>query len=77
MGGLPFQFADIEMVVAGRTAPIDAVGGFAGNEGAKLPKGFAGTGLAASVPAGGDRDGDAAGFDQEGREGLPRPCANL
>ena len=65
VGGLPLLLANIEMIVAGGPAPVDAGGRVAAGEGPELPERLAATGGAASVPAGDDRRGNAARLDEE------------
>lgn len=66
MRGFPLAFAHVEPLVAGGAAPVDAVGGFAGGEGAELPEGFARAGAAAPVHAVQDGGGDFLGRDDDG-----------
>jgi len=70
MCGLPFLFAYIEMIVARRTAPIDARGRLAGDEAAVLPKILARAGAAAAVQAMDDSGRHAPRFPGSGR-GMP------
>src|ERR1700744_1136894 len=57
------------MIVAGRTAPVDALRRLARDEAAVLPKTFAGAGAAAAMQAVDDVGGDAAGLEHETRQG--------
>jgi hypothetical protein len=56
------------MIVARRTPPVDALGRFARNEAAVLPKAFAGAGAAAAMQAMNDVGGDTAGLKHETRQ---------
>ena len=58
MRRLPFALAHIEMVGAGRAAPVDDGGRVARLELAELPEGLARAGAAAAVDAVGHRIGD-------------------
>ena len=53
------------MVVAGRAAPVDARQAFALDIGPELPEILADAALAAAMPAGDHRVGDAARLDQQ------------
>src|SRR5262249_52303126 len=65
MCGLPFEFADIEMVVAGGAAPIDACSRFTRYEAAILPEVLARSGTTPAVQAVNDGCGDPAGFEDQ------------
>src|SRR5262249_39699479 len=66
--GFPFLFADIEMIVARRAAPVDVLRRLARDETAGLPEAFAGAGAAAGTQAVDDVGGDTAGFKHKARQ---------
>ena len=74
MLGLPLTFtvplvlvalADIEPVVTGGTAPVDALGGFAGDERPELPERLAHPGATAAMDAMGQARSDAPRFEKK------------
>src|SRR5262245_31847381 len=69
MGGLPFLLAHIEVVVARRAAPVDAVGRLAGDEATVLPEILARTGAPAAMQPVDDGGGDAPRFQDQPRDG--------
>src|SRR6266571_4513719 len=69
MRGLPFPLAHIEVIVAGRAAPVDAVRRLAGDEAAVLPEVLARAGAAAAVQTVDHGGGDAARLEDEPRHG--------
>ena len=76
MRGLPLPLAHVKPLVARGAAPVDAACRFAGDEGAKLPEGFAKSGAAASVHAMQHARRDLARGDDEARE-TPRQRQRL
>src|ERR1700760_1092990 len=64
----PFLFTDIEMIVARRAAPVDALGRFAGVEAAVLPETFSGAGAPSSMQAVDDVGSDMARFKYKTRQ---------
>src|SRR5882757_5129635 len=67
MGGFPFAFTHIKMIVARRPPPIDIVRRLAVDESPVLPEIFARAGAAAAMQAVDDGRGDAARFQNETR----------
>ena len=65
MGGFPFLLADIKMIVAGRTPPVNAPRGLARLEMPELPEGLAGAGASPAVNAMGNSIGDNAGLHEK------------
>src|SRR5690606_39061588 len=63
--GLPLLVADIDMVVTGGAAPVDARHRLAVDIGTELPEILADAPAAAAVPAGDDSVGDALRLDQK------------
>ena len=68
MRGLPFALAHERAVLARRAAPVDPRRRLAGDEGAKLPEGFAWPRLASAMHAMQQRMGDLARRDDEARQ---------
>ncbi|MNL70205.1 hypothetical protein D3C87_1951680 [compost metagenome] len=68
MGRLPFPVTHIGMIVAGGAAPVDARQALAIAVGPELPEVFADATLAAAVPAGNHRVGDALCLDHAIRD---------
>src|SRR3954452_18077033 len=69
MGGFPFLLADIQMIVARRSSPVDALRWFTGNETAILPETFTGTCTASPVQAVDYVGCDTASLEHETRQG--------
>src|SRR5262249_58599821 len=68
MCSFPFTLAHIEVIVAGRTAPIHATRGLPGQESAVLPEIFAWSGAAPAMQAMNHGCSDAARFENEAGE---------
>src|SRR5690349_19078175 len=68
MGGLPFLLADIQMIVARRSPPIDALRRLTGTETAVLPQTFPGTGAASAVQAVDYVGGDTTSLEHKTRQ---------
>src|SRR5206468_7819581 len=69
VGRLPFALANIQMIVARGTAPIDAVRRFAGDEASILPKILARSGPAPAVKPVDHGRGDATRLQDPERHG--------
>ena len=68
VGGFPFKLADIEMVVARRSAPIDILRRLARDEAAVLPEILAGAGAPPSVQTVNHVGRDAASLEHQARQ---------
>src|ERR1700712_3522184 len=68
MRGFPFLLADIEMIVARRTPPVDILRRLAGDEAAVLPETFSGAGAAPPMQGVNPGGGDAAGLKHKTRQ---------
>ena len=65
MGGFPFAVADVGVIVASGTAPVDARHGVTFDIGPELPEILADAALATAMPAADDGVDDAARLDQQ------------